>query len=150
MKAKKLYLVLLIGLLLIVGCGKKEEEKFDGKIISFSYSYSSTKGIYRDYKIQSNNQDTEIYSYGNDTTTYNVKKNVDKKYIEELEKIVEKYKVKEWNGFNKQEDVDEGLSFSLEIGFTDGKNLYATGFEIYPEGYEDFQKEFINLFNSIE
>ena len=150
MKTKKLYLVLLIGLLLIVGCGKKEEIEIKGNVISLAYSYSSTKGQYRDYKVQLIDDNVTLYSYGNDTVSENTTKNVDKKYMDELESLVDKYKIKDWNGFNEQKNADEGVGFSLEIGFSDGNNITATGFVNYPEGYESFQNEFINFYNSMQ
>lgn len=150
MKKRKFYLLLLIGLLLIVGCGKKEQIEYKGKVISLSYSYSSTNGKYRDYKIQSTSEGVIFNSYGNDTTTYNTTKTVDGKYIDEIEKLIDKYKIKEWNGFNEQSNDEDGYGFSLEIGYSDGNNIVATGFADYPEEYESFQEDLINLFNSIQ
>lgn len=150
MKKKKIYLLLLIGLLFIVGCGKKENVEIKGRMISLSYSYSSTDGKYRDYKMQYTDGVVTVNSYGNDTTTYNATKNVDSTYLDELEKILDKYNVKDWNGFNEQGSTDEGVGFSLEVGYSDGSNISATGFAEFPEEYESFQKDLINLFNSIE
>ena len=63
--------------------------------------------------------------------------------LAELEALLEKNGVREWNGFNGRPrmDVLDGEGFSFSLMLRDGTSAEARGENKFPEGYEDFRKE---------
>ena len=63
--------------------------------------------------------------------------------LAELEALLEKNGVREWNGFNGRPrmDVLDGEGFSFSLTLRDGTSAEARGENKFPEGYEDFRKE---------
>jgi len=66
---------------------------------------------------------------------------IDATALSDLETLLEKYRLKEWDGFKgtSQPDVLDGESFYLKVGFRDASGIYATGENSFPEGFHAFQ-----------
>lgn len=74
---------------------------------------------------------------------------VDLSVAEALEKIVSDYGLASWDGFRGSDpDVLDGEGFRLEIAFSDGKTVYASGENCFPAGYRDAVKEVESLLGS--
>ena len=73
---------------------------------------------------------------------------VEKDFKEKLESILRTYHVGRWNGFNKNNPyVLDGDSFSMNITFQDGTNIFASGYMEWPKQYRKVKEEIDALFN---
>ena len=63
--------------------------------------------------------------------------------LAELEALLEKNGVREWNGFNGRPrmDVLDGEGFSLSVTFRDGAAISASGENKFPAGYRSFRND---------
>lgn len=150
MKKKYIFVLLLICSLLIVGCGKKEIE-YEKHLISFSYDYGNDNQGYHTYNI-SVNKDNIIYSLS-ESTSYvrTLEIEIDESYIDRLDKLINKYDILDWDGFNKQKDDKDSdeIAFSIHIGYDNGDNCSATGYRSYPDNFNKVHKELIKIFNEL-
>lgn len=74
---------------------------------------------------------------------------VDDGFAEKLLLILKKYHVGSWNGFRRiNKKIADGRSFTLNVGFQNGKSIYAHGYMKYPRHYRDFRLELDELFMS--
>ena len=63
-----------------------------------------------------------------------------------VRKILEKHRVGQWNGFCAESPVPlSGMRFQLDVTFTDGTKLTASGENEYPEGYAAVKQELEKL-----
>lgn len=70
-----------------------------------------------------------------------------KEFVKELESILKKHKVENWNGFHQTaKDVLDGSSFFLEIEMEDNNQISASGYMKWPKGYGETIKEIKELF----
>ncbi len=70
--------------------------------------------------------------------------------LEEITKILKKYEVNKWDGFNKSDhNVMDGDSFSLGIWFKDNKSIHASGYMMWPDNYRNVRDEISDLFMEI-
>ena len=76
---------------------------------------------------------------------------IDKKYVDELFQVVEKYDLYRWDGFDESQDnVLDGEGFRLEISFTDGASIRANGNNAFPEDYFSAIGEIQEILDSIQ
>ncbi len=77
---------------------------------------------------------------------------VNKEMMEEVSKILIKYDVGKWNGFDKvDKDVLDGNSFSFIVVLNDDKVIKASGYMKWPKNYREVVEEieplFMNIYN---
>ena len=77
---------------------------------------------------------------------------VNKEMMEEVSKILIKYDVGKWNGFDKvDKDVLDGNSFSFIVVLNDDKVIKASGYMKWPNNYREVVGEieplFMNIYN---
>ena len=149
MKKISLLIVLMVGLLFVSGCGNSKEE-YNGKVFSFSYSYISEDEGSCDYNIVYNGSTLNYTAFGKSGNNTYIMKEIDKSYIDELTKFVKDNKIEDWNGFNKSKDDEKRNGFSLEIGYSDGKNIIAAGNNEFPDDYEKVHKNIIEFLNKLK
>lgn len=57
--------------------------------------------------------------------------------MEQVQELFEKYEVETWDGFHEEEEnILDGISFGLEVVFTDGKKISAQGNNVFPTNYQ--------------
>lgn len=146
---KNTFILFIIGLLVLVGCGKKVTE-YTPKLQNFFYSYSKN-GVSCDYNITTSTNKVVLNASGN-TTNCNINEIIlDESQIEKLEKIIDDNKLKEWNNFKEQgEYVSNGEEFSIQIGYDSGENIFAYGYMEFPDNYQNVHNELIKLFEEIK
>jgi len=160
MKKRQLLLGLFI-MIVLCGCGKKEEPVQPSEEISvkgepmkitafsfrhtgmsmeecFLYSAEQTKDGIRLYT-------EELFSGGLIVDTI-----VDEPILEQLGEMVGKYRLDKWDGFDKtNKHVRDGNSFSLSFTLVDGKTVSAYGNNSFPDGYTDVKREICELFENL-
>ena len=147
MKKAYLLIFLLIGIVFFSGCGK-EEVSYEKHLISFSYSYGSINEGISDYSITLNGESV-IYLLS--TSDDYIEKELDSSILKDINNIINKYDVSEWDGYNKHDDIEDNdeISFSIQLGFDDGSNYNASGYGNYPKNFDKVHKELINYLNKI-
>ena len=92
--------------------------------------YRSGDGFYDTYSIITLQ---DRYSASVDGEDY---RSIDDDIVDALYDVVEKYDLYRWDGFDEYEDgVLDGESFRLEIDFSDGTSIWASGDNAFPEDY---------------
>lgn len=77
-------------------------------------------------------------------------KEVDNNVKNKIEKVLQKYHVEKWDGFNKiDKNVLDGNSFSINISMDDDKTINASGYMKWPENYSEVKKELNKIFMEI-
>lgn len=150
---KKVIIVVIIVLLLIVGgiyiSRNKPEDPTSNNITSFKYSFGSFTGGYYDYEIDQDGNKYIFVATGGNGVDLDVNETIDQSFLDDIQEIIQRYKVKRWNGFNKSDDdILDGHSFSLLIGYDDYE-IMAEGYMKYPKKYMDFQTEMQEYFTSL-
>ena len=164
MKTKYIVLLIIIFIIIItilyfLMFGKKEDEIVKEieikEVNSFYLTYS--KG----YAINSNiRYEMDIDKYTNNCIVkikpYEVAEEdkkeivVDNIKMRELENILKKHHVEKWNGFNKNDpNVLDGDDFSLSVGMNDGNKIHASGYMMWPDGYQNFVNDIDEFFMNI-
>ncbi|MBP3799453.1 MAG: hypothetical protein ILA19_00590, partial [Bacilli bacterium] len=70
--------------------------------------------------------------------------------LENVLAILNKYQVKNWNGFNKSDsNVLDGNSFNMSITEKDETHISAHGYMMWPENYREVKQELDELFKNI-
>lgn len=151
MKKKILILIIVMLMIISTGCEKKEEEKYDGKIISFSYNYGGFSKGYYNYSIEVKDDKVIFEANGHNGVDLNINKEIDSSKLEELAKLINKEKIYEWNNFEeKKEGVLDGNSFSLTIKYDDGKTITAKGYMKYPKNYDEKMSKLLEFIDSLK
>ncbi len=149
MKKNMLFIMILFVSIIVVGCGKKET-KYEKHLISFSYSYGNVENGLSDYSITLNEENKAIYIVSSSTNEIPyTEKEVDKENFGKINKIINDYDVLDWDGFNKIDNEDDEICFSIQIGYDDGSNYNASGCGKYPKNFEEAHKALINILNQI-
>lgn len=70
---------------------------------------------------------------------------------EELLRVVEEYGLASWDGFHGSDpNVLDGEGFSLEVSFSDGTHVYASGDNSFPDGYYRAAGAIVDVFEREE
>ncbi len=70
--------------------------------------------------------------------------------LEEITKILKKYEVNKWDGFDKTDQgVLDGDSFSFLVSFNNDKSIHASGYMMWPKNYRNVRDEISTLFMNI-
>lgn len=151
MKLKILIILIIIIsalFLFVIFKQKKKEDIKDIKSIEFRYTngYMINSDTY--YKLECNdNCVLQIKRYGSSNKE---EYNVDNCVLKDIEKILNKYNVSSWDGFNKSDkNVLDGDSFSMNITYDNNKSIYSSGYMMYPNNYKYVKEELETLFNSL-
>lgn len=145
-----LVIILLIIIFVVIFFLNKDKISNISEINTFNYSYSV--GNYYEARVEYNLvcNDKCILSFKDkgisidDANEYVV----DKKIVDELSYILNKYKVGYWNGFNKSDKrVMDGGSFSLYLKMNNNKSVSARGYMKWPKNYSNVKEELIILFS---
>ena len=151
-------IILITGLILIIGIivGYSVLSKKDNKEISLkSLNFSSGSGMFKDsiekFNIEcKNNKCNATIKPKNLSDKEEKKIEVDKKTKEKLERIITKYNIKEWDGYNKSDSrIMDGYSFNLNIQLEDSTKITAYGYMKYPKNYVEFRDEIEKIFNKL-
>ena len=130
---------------------------YDGEgvyqIKKLEYSYTNGYEINSDvsYKIDCEDKCILIIKeYGKDEKDIITKK-LTNKDMDKFEDMLNKYHILSWKGFNKSDkNVLDGNSFSFRLRYNDDEKLSASGYMMYPNHYNSFQKEFENYVDSLK
>ena len=151
MKLKILIVIIIVIsvlLLFIIFRQKQKESIKDIKSIEFRYTngYMINSDTY--YKLECNNNCMlQIKRYGSSNEE---EYNVDKCILNDIEKILNKYNVSSWDGFNKSDkNVLDGDSFSLSIETKDEKWIDASGYMKWPKNYSEVKGVFDSMIGSL-
>ena len=148
-KVFTLSVILIILLLVITGCGKAN--KIESDINSFTYYYGSYNAGYYKYTISVEENKVMFSVQGHNGVNLNINKEIDSSYLNELSKIIDENKIYEWDGFHKREDdVMDGYSFELNIGYKNGETIDASGYMKYPDNYDNCHKALLVFLQSIQ
>lgn len=130
-------LVLLVVIALIIFFIPKNNESYDGNIVSFEYSYGGYPDVIWEYRIYTENDKTYMYANAMNVTFVKFTKEIDDVVLDDITKIVKENEIYKWDGFNKSDIfVSDGNGFSLSIKYSDGKEIEASGHMKYPNNYE--------------
>lgn len=153
---------ILLAALLITGCGVTgepvspeqpepviQEEALEITAFSFSHRGMSTEECYY-YSVEQREEGVHLYTEELFSGGFIVDTIVEEPVMEQLNEIVERYRMDQWDGFNKSDSlVLDGSGFSLSISFADGKAVLASGNNAFPEGYADAEREICALFEDL-
>ena len=145
----KKYLITLFISLLIIGCGKKEDDSkgiTELSKLDLNYSTGTHVNAWVSYNI--NCVDKCILTIKPNNIDEGDKQEVelDKKTINKIIDILNKYDVVNWDGFNKTDNnVLDGNSFHMNLTIQNNENISAFGYMMYPNNYNDVKKELDNL-----
>ena len=68
-------------------------------------------------------------------------------FEQELMSLIENHSLKKWNGYDESVDVlDNFHSFTLNVEYADGKEIYAKGEHMFPDDYKVVFKDVQTLF----
>lgn len=145
---------IIMSIFLLSGCFHKKIEKVNienTKSFSFGYSvgnYMNGNVIYeiekKDGKIIASYKANEVPDEDK------LEKEISEETLKELEEILKKHKVYEWNGFKKSDpNVLDGNSFHLYYWTENKENIDASGYMMYPNGYGEFKAEIHEFFTTL-
>ena len=139
---KKILLIILIGFITFSLTGCKDKKNFDSDIVSFRYSEGGGLGPSYEYEINLEKNKYIFKAGGYNGVDLDVEKEISKKQVKELSKIIDDNDIKSWDGFDKSDkDVMDGHSFSLFIKYKSGESLSAHGYMKYPRNYREASKK---------
>lgn len=162
MNKKVIYLIFLTIFVIILICfifvfikrrvtNINEIELNNIKSMKFSYSTGNMINAYVRYNI-----DYKDYKYIATIKPNNISEEeakeieIDKNTLENIVNVLNKYKVYHWNNFHKNDKrVLDGNSFSFTLSTTDGKDIDASGYMMWPENYRNVRDELDAIFNNL-
>lgn len=169
MKQNYLYMVLIIAacmLLLLVGCEKSEQPQSDGTeppesaaplvpvvqgtLEFFSYDYSNPFGACSYlYTLRKQDDTAAVFSYEamEHPDCGEMETEVDASVLAALEKLIDQYEISRWDGFHGTDpEVCDGDGFSLNVRFSNGNSIRASGSNSIPDAnYDPFVRELNKL-----
>jgi len=114
-----------------------------GAILRFYMSGSNGSEMYSGYhyslKMNKDGSYTAEYKPSGVPDEQALTKQVDYDFAESLSQLMRDMKINRWNGFDKHNKmVMDGTGFSLDVRFTNGKEIRAHGYMKWPAGYSEF------------
>lgn len=149
-------LALLIIVIIIVVIIQKNKQTGDPKVVTnieslrFSYTrgYMANSDIY--YVLDCKEECALIYK------PYGVSQDKEKKYkvdantVMEIEKLLTRYNVYQWNGFNgNDKNVLDGDSFGFYVNLKNGDKIESSGYMKWPKNYGIVKNELEAIFSKI-
>ena len=155
-KKEILTVIELISIIILIFGGlimflKRDERKIS-EIESFNYSYSTGMAVnsYSRYRLSCTNKCTAWIKPNNISEDNELKIDISKDQIEELQNILKKYEVGKWNGFDKfDQNVLDGRSFTINIKMKNGDRVDASGYMKWPKNFGEVSKEIEEFFDDI-
>lgn len=147
-------IIIIIGVILMLKKTKKPIEISNIKYMHFGYSTGTMVNSYVYYDIDyENNAYYATIKPNNIADEDKLKIEISTEIVDKIESIFKKYEVQKWDGFNKSDqNVLDGNSFSLSIGFMNKERISASGYMMYPKNYREVANEldeiFMNIYNS--
>lgn len=126
------------------------QDKYNGNITRFKYSYGSYNSGYYNYDIIVDNGIVTLNAKGYNGIDLNINKEIDSLYLIELAQIINEKDIYKWNTFAESDDsVLDGASFSIEVYYSDGKELKASGYMKYPQDYKKCHEALVTFFEKL-
>ncbi|MBR2679139.1 MAG: hypothetical protein IKE63_06950 [Bacilli bacterium] len=149
---KKIYsliiVMIIIGGLIMFTKDKKEISTI--KKLEYSYTSGMTINGYSRYIVECNDKCTALIKPTNIAEENTKKVELNDEIMNQLEKLLKKYKVNKWNGFNKHDpNVLDGRSFNIYIEMKNGDSISASGYMKWPENFGEVSKELDNIFEKL-
>ena len=160
-KYKKLTTPILAALIfaasfgLLVGCAKDVSY---GDVKSFHFGEAGYPSYYSvdielqedgTYRFISEGFSDESGIYGTDLFA-GKQGEIPKKEMERLAQVIKEYNLDSWDGFNKEaKGVLDGNGFTLEIEYTTGKGISATGYMKWPKNYDKARDALYSVLHDI-
>lgn len=129
---------------------KKIEIK-NTKYFSYSYSVGDYVDASYSYDLKLEN-DKYIAGYKKEGVSEEdmLKKELKKEEVLKLEKILNDNNIYKWNGYHKSDkNVLDGNGFSLNYRNTNNIDISASGYMMYPNGYNNFKNDIINFYENL-
>lgn len=130
----------------------ESKEISDINYFYFTYTKGYAMNSYVTYQINKTNNKyiAKIKPYGK-SEDEKIEKEISKEDVTKLEKILNKYNVSSWNGFNKTDkNVLDGDSFSCTIYAENDVKVSASGYMMWPENYRNVVSELDVFFEQFE
>lgn len=147
----------VLGILLVIGIvflltGCKKQNDYSDDIKSFKYGYGSYFPGYITYEIVKKDDKYELtIDKINSPDTEKTTKTIDKKYVDEINKIINEYKVYKWDGFNKSDNnVMDGTGFSFDVTYENDKTISAQGYMKFPKDYKVVTEKIEKILDGIK
>ena len=136
-------LVVTIGLILLEGYSINKIEN----IKEFYYGYSGGMSMINDvsYTIKCNSECKANVTLAR-KEYYDLP--ISKSKMNDLLKLLNKYRIYSWNGFNKELSITDGASFHLDVTDQKGETIEARGYGRFPNNHNEFKEELNKLINS--
>lgn len=160
MKKRSIFLVVVMGaVLLLGGClpqGKKAPDPAGApssmpvSASSLTYFYMSESSSYfkrvQGFEFRAENgANTAFFQMANEEEPYPVP--VDEAWVKQLEEIVRENNMASWNGFSQSDStLLDGTHFFVELIFSDGSCVSASGYGRFPAGYGEASEAINTLF----
>lgn len=75
---------------------------------------------------------------------------LDAEFMERLHQLCIKHDILRWDGFDEYDNlVSDGTGFSLRVDYENGSKVRANGMNSFPQGYRDFRRELMELFEPV-
>ena len=146
-------LILLISIIIVLFLPKSKKTIAIKNIKNFSFSYTTGYSINARvrYEIEYKSDEYIVTILPNeipDEDKLEIK--LEKKEIKNIIKILNKYNVSNWNGFDKvDKNVLDGDSFHIYIETLDNDKVSASGYMKWPKNYNNVRDELDNIFMNI-
>jgi len=114
-------------------------------------SNSGFANFYTFYSIECNNKCfvRVINTHPNTAGNYSVE--ISEKDVNKIVKVLQKYNVKSWDGFDKSDKyVLDGSSYSFDLTTKEGLKVSAKGYMKYPDGYHEVISEIEKIISDIK
>ena len=118
------------------------------KITSFSFTHTgmSAEECFR-YSAEQTEEGVRLYTEELFVNGLIVDTLIDEPILEQLGEIAERYRLDQWDGFDKSNKrVTDGSRFSLSVELAGGSTISAQGNNKFPDGYADAKGEICALF----
>jgi len=125
--------------LLYVFCAMGAACAEEPTLVAFAYSQGGYPDDDYEFKVYTDESgQTYVSAQGFNGVNLFMRLRVDKAVFAELERIVDQYDLRVWDGFHQTEpEIMDGHLFALEMEFSDGTHVVASGHMRYPAGYEE-------------
>ena len=153
MNNKKRFIIIIICLCLLVGIGcvgyivKDFWAKKVNGIKEFNYHYFGGWNTKSNVNYRIKCVDRCIGDFNIKGTDYRGV-SISDETMDELIKIINKYRVSAWDGFNSRYDITDAASFGLEIKTDEDDVINAEGYASFPRQHNEFRDELNKLFSN--
>ncbi len=140
-------LVAFFTLLFCFGCSKE----INSDITSFNFGRDFGLGGYYHYQIRVEDDKVIFTKEAIGMTTENIEKEITKKDLKEIQKIINEQEIYKWNGFDKtDENVLDGSGFTLSVNYSNGENIEAHGYMRYPKNFKEASDVLLEYLETLE